>query len=132
MEDLEKMHFWELPKETMVLLRGNSSFIKISEVERSKENLIKSIKFRKNGKPISINFPINFLTEEWAAITGALLSEGSIFDRQGTVFFNKNPELMKKFIILIRKQIKSGIQVNKKNFSCSLPKIFTKKFRGVD
>jgi len=121
-----KMHFWELPKETMTLLRGNSSFIKIEGVDKSKEHLIEKIKFRKIGKPISIIFPINFLIEEWAVITGALLSEGSIFDKQGIGFWNKDPELMEKFIKILKKVVKSGFREDKDNFGCLLPQIFTK------
>lgn len=40
------------------------------------ENWIMRTKYGKNGKPIQISFPINFMTTKWAGLVGAVLSDG--------------------------------------------------------
>jgi len=123
---LSILHIWELPKGTKVLLQNRSEYIDVKNISQNiDESLIEKIKSR-NGRPLDIKFPINFETQEWASIVGALLAEGSITKRNGVGFWNKNPEFFQKFTNLLSKILKKGLKVKPKIYGCFLPTVFTK------
>ena len=126
MGNLTLFHSWELPKGTKVLLRNKSKYVDITETSKNfNESSIEKIKSR-GGKPIAIKFPINFDTEEWACLMGAILSEGSITKRNGAIFWNKNQEFFNKYIRLISKITTKGLEIKKEIYGCFLPTIFAK------
>jgi len=99
-----------------------SYFLKISPPET--EKFIIKTKYGKNGKPIKISFPINFLAPEWAGLIGAVLAEGNINSHFTVGFWNKDNEVLNNFIELAKKIISNDIRINKNVYGCFFPAIF--------
>ncbi len=93
-------------------------------IEKAEKHIPLS-KYGMNGKPINLNFPIDLLTKEWAGLVGALLSEGSISKEYDIQFWNKDKEIISKFIELTEKIIsKATYSAPYRNaYYCSLPRI---------
>jgi len=108
-----------IPLQTLLEI---SDFLKIpySEVEK----LVTNTKYGKNGKPMQISFPINFMDTEWAGLVGALLAEGYINKDFGVGFWNTDDEVISNFLEMTNKIISNGVRVNKKVYGCFFPAIF--------
>ncbi|MEM5781945.1 MAG: hypothetical protein QXD43_01975 [Candidatus Aenigmatarchaeota archaeon] len=103
------------------ILKRISTLIKmpISETEK----FIIKVRYGEHGKAVQMSFPINFLTPEWAALTGALLAEGYISSDFNVGFWNVDREVLNKFIELSKKLFSEGIRVNYKTHGCFFPAI---------
>ncbi|MDD5132964.1 MAG: hypothetical protein PHD81_03480 [Candidatus Nanoarchaeia archaeon] len=119
-----------IPKETLCNIASLFN-ISLQETERC----IYLSKSGETGKPVNLNFPINFLTEEWAGLVGALLSEGCMTKEYDLTFWNKDKEVINKFIILTEKIIPKAVYFSKYKdaYYCILPKIISQLLiHGLD
>ncbi|MBS3054985.1 MAG: LAGLIDADG family homing endonuclease [Candidatus Aenigmarchaeota archaeon] len=116
------LHIWELPEGTKVLLKNNSTYVNVKNIPRDvDESLIEKVKSR-FGIPISVSFPVNFLTQEWAALVGTVLGDGLINTGGGVGYWNKDRDFFEKFNLLLKK-MKLAFTVDEKNFSIRMPEI---------
>jgi len=108
-----------VPLQTLLKISG---FLKIPYFET--EKFIVEAKYGRNGKPIQLSFPINFLTQEWASLVGAILAEGNMHQNFGVGFWNKDEEILNNFTELAGKITPDGVRKEESIYGCFLPAIF--------
>ncbi len=110
-----------------VLLRLSELFnIEKKQIEDKKYIMLIKGGQGPSGVPLKLKFPIDFLTEEWAGLVGAFLSEGNMSKDYGVGFCNKDQEVMDNYIEMVRKIVGNGMNVIGSHYICSLPSIIGK------
>jgi hypothetical protein len=103
--------------------------IKISELCKihlqETENYIIFSKYGLNGGTLKMQFPIDFLKPEMAGLIGALLSEGHMSEDLDLTFWNKDKEVINKFILLLEHISPKAYSLLERNnaYRCFMPAI---------
>jgi hypothetical protein len=81
---------------------------------------------------LELEFPIDFLTMEWAGLTGAILSEGIITKNYGVGFWNTDSDIAENYVRMVQKIAERG-PYEDKSFGYFLPSLIGKILvRGLD